>query len=130
LDIGQSTVYDRLLRLNIPSQPSKKLHYKNKQHYVKIPKHYSNSLAEFVGIMLGDGHISHFQAIVTLGNKEGDYVKYVSELVNRVFKTQSRVTIKNGIYKTVYVGSTELVNWLKKMGLVHNKVNSQVDIPN
>lgn len=130
LNISQSTVYDRMVRLKIPSQPSNKLHYKNKQHYVKIPKYYSNDLAEFIGIMLGDGYISYFQVVVTLGNKEDKYVKYVAELVNRVFKTKSKVTIKNGIYKTVYVGSTELVKWLEKMGLVQNKVNSQVDVPN
>lgn len=129
LNISQSSVYDRLLRLNIQTQPFKKLHYKNKQYYVKIPKIYSNDLAEFIGIMLGDGHISRFQVTVTLGTKEYEYVNYVSRLINKVFKTQSKVTVRKSGYKTVYVGSIDAVKWLKDMGLAHNKVNSQFDVP-
>jgi hypothetical protein len=98
-----------LLRLNIKSQPSKKKYYKNRKYYVNIPKRKSNKLAEFIGIMLGDGHISHFQITVTLGTKECEYVKYVSNLMNEVFKTQSKITIRKCGYKTVYVGSTEVV---------------------
>lgn len=129
LHIGQATVYDRLLRLNIPSQPSKKLHYKNKQYNAKIPKRYSNDLAEFVGIMLGDGHVSHFQVTVTLGTKEYEYVEYVSNLMNKVFKAHSKISTRRCGYKTVYVSSVEAVEWLKIMGLVHDKVKNQVDVP-
>jgi hypothetical protein len=109
LNISQSTIYDRLLRLNIPSQPSKKLHYKNKQYNAKIPKRYSNELAEFIGIMLGDGHVSHFQVTVTLGTKEYEYVEYVSNLMDRVFKAHSKISTRRCGYKTVYVGSVEAV---------------------
>ena len=129
LNIAESTVFDRMKRLNIKSQPSKKLHYRNIQYYVTPPKHYSNELAEFIGIMLGDGHISHFQIMVTLGTKEYEYVEYVSKLMNRIFNTQSRIHTRKDGQRIVYVGSVEAVKWLENMGLTHNKVEYQVDVP-
>ena len=129
LHIGQSTVHQRLIRLNIPVDPSRKLHYRNIQYSVKLRKYYSNKLAEFIGIMLGDGHISHTQVTVTLGSKEDEYVQYVSKLMNEIFNTNSRICIRRTGYKVVYIGSVLAVKWLETMGLTHNKVKYQVDVP-
>jgi len=105
LHIGQATVHQRLIRLGIPVDPSKKLHYRNIQYSVKLRKQYSNKLAEFIGIMLGDGHISHTQVMVTLGSKENEYVLYVSKLMDEIFNTKSRIFVRKTGHKTVYMGS-------------------------
>lgn len=75
LGIADSTVHDRLKRFNIPSLRHKKSGYNNKRRDSTIPKNYSTELAEFVGILLGDGHLSATQVTVTLGTKEFAYVQ-------------------------------------------------------
>src|SRR3989344_1163767 len=69
LKITETSVFDRLHRLNIKTIPEKKLKYRNQRNDVRLPKR-SARLAEFLGIMLGDGHVAHFQTFVTLGTKE------------------------------------------------------------
>ena len=46
LGIKFQTIYDRLLRLGIKSCPERKLYYLNKHRAIKIPKAYSEKLAE------------------------------------------------------------------------------------
>lgn len=129
LKLKESTVFKRLKRLNIQTIPHLKKNYLKKRTDLKIPNKYSENLAEFFGIMLGDGHISHFQIVVSLGNKEEKYAKHVSLLINKIFKVKSKLSIRNAGYRDVYLGSVELTAWLLNNGLVSNKVKSQVDIP-
>ena len=74
LNIAQSSVYDRLLRLRIKPNRSLKPGFNNKRHDISIPNNYSGELSEFIGILLGDGHITPTQVTVTLGTKELEYV--------------------------------------------------------
>lgn len=128
LGLGESGVYVRLLRLGISPTPFKKITYRNINYNVTIPKIYSKELAEMVGILLGDGHLSPTQVVVTLGRKDV-YVDYVSDLMEQLFRVKPKViTTKDGHY-VIYLGSTRLVRWFLNMGLVFNKVGSQVDIP-
>lgn len=129
LGIAEQTVFDRLKRLNIPTTPYLKRNYLNKRTDILIPKKFNADLAEFFGIMLGDGGITHFQVIVTLGNKEKNYVEYVRKLINKIFNVSPKVGVRKKGYRDVYLGSVELTSWLLANGLVHNKVRSQVDIP-
>lgn len=129
IGLAQSTIFDRLNRLNIKSTPHLKKGYCNKRTDIRIPVSHSKELAEFIGIMLGDGHISHFQTIVTLGSKEESYVHYVAKLINRIFKIKPKISIKKNGYRDVYVGSVELTKWLRSQGLKNNKVKSQVSVP-
>lgn len=129
LGITEQAVFQRLGRLNIKTQPHLKKNYLKKRGNVEIPKKYSEDLAEFFGIMLGDGHVSHFQVIVSLGNKEEKYTKYVRSLVIRIFKTKAKISLRSTGYRDVYLGSVAITSWLLKEGLVFNKVKSQVDIP-
>ncbi|CAN5734184.1 hypothetical protein BH11PAT2_BH11PAT2_09870 [soil metagenome] len=69
LKLKNSSVFQRLKRLGIPTDPTRKFSYLNQIKDVQIPLKYDSQCAEFFGIMLGDGHISHFQTIVTLGTK-------------------------------------------------------------
>ena len=129
LGMPESTVFRRLKRLDIKTQPHLKKNYLKKRIDVKIPPKYSEDLAEFFGIMLGDGHVSHFQVVVSLGNKEERYAKYVRLLIKKIFKTNVKISIRSGGYRDVYLGSVDVTSWLLKQGLVHNKVKSQVDVP-
>ena len=122
------TVFDRLRRLNIETNPKQKTKYRNQRNDVQLPEQ-SARLAEFLGIMLGDGHISHFQTIVTLGTKELEYVQYVQALMQELFKVKATISIKKSGYRDVYIGSTLITKWLKGQGLVENKVAAQVGVP-
>lgn len=128
LKIAESTVYDRLIRLGIPLSRSSKAHYNNQRTDVRIPEK-SEKLAELFGILLGDGHLSHFQVTVTLGTKEVAYAKYVRDLIEHLCGGTPRISTSNRGHRTVYLGSTLVVKWLKENGLAQNKVAAQVDVP-
>ncbi|MFA6536765.1 MAG: LAGLIDADG family homing endonuclease [Candidatus Paceibacterota bacterium] len=134
LGLSEQGVYARLLRLKIPINRHLKKGYNNTSRRVEIPDMYSAKVAEFFGIMFGDGHISPTQVIVTLGTKELEYVKYVCNLIRDIFKTTPKVFIRrsnyrDSQYRNVYFGSVLAVKWLEKRGLVSNKVEEQVAAP-
>jgi DNA-binding transcriptional regulator WhiA len=129
LNVPESTIFRRMNRLGIKTQPHLKTNYLKKRNDVNIPLVYSKDLAEFFGIMLGDGHISHFQIVVSLGNKEEKYAKHVSLLIKKIFKVQAKISVRGNGYRDVYLGSVDITSWLFKKGLVSNKVKSQVNVP-
>ncbi|MDP3917823.1 MAG: LAGLIDADG family homing endonuclease [Candidatus Woesebacteria bacterium] len=129
LHLAEATVYGRLLRLNIKPNRYSKRTCNNINNDVTIPCIHSRSLAEFFGIMLGDGCISPTQIMITLGNKEFDYVNYVSRLITKLFSIVPKIYIRKGGYYVVSFGSTKIVEWLQSNDLVFNKVKSQVKAP-
>ena len=131
LSIKESTVFDRMKRLQIPSTPERKVHYNNKRQDIIVPTKPSGKLAKFVGILLGDGHIAPTQVIVTLNHRERNYLEYISNLMQELFGVTARYYKReNKSACDLYIGSVELVGFFKKMGLVSNKVQAQVKIPN
>src|SRR3989344_86594 len=126
--LGESSVYQRLLRLGIKPIPFKKKTYKNINYNVVIPKRYSENLAEMVGILLGDGHLTPTQVTVTLGKKDV-YTDYVSNLMTNLFNVKPKISTTRDGHYIVYLGSARLVRWFLKMGLCFNKVKNQVDVP-
>jgi|SRR3989344_263545 len=130
LDIAESSVFDRMLRLGISSIPEKKVNYRNIRHDIILPQSFSKKLAEFVGIMLGDGHLSPTQVIVSSALNELPYVLYILKLAKELFGVEGRYIKreKEGAYE-LYIGSTVLVRYFHAMGLVSNKVRDQVDTP-
>ncbi len=129
LHLTQGSVFKRMQRLGIPSTPLRKQGYLNTLKEISLPKKRTEKVAEFFGIMLGDGHVSHFQTFVTLGNKELQYVSYVANLMRELFNTPSKIFVRKDGYRDVYIGSVVLTKWLRDEGLVSNKVASQVDAP-
>ena len=129
LKVSEKTVFDRLKRLGISTNPKGKVRYCNRSRTVTVPNARSAKLAEFYGIMLGDGHISRFQIVATLGTKELNYVKYVAALMNELFDAEPTVLVRKDGYRDVYFGSVDLIKYLKVDGFVTNKVKYQVDIP-
>lgn len=95
---------------------------------------FSEKLAEFIGIMLGDGGISEHQMTVTLHRvTDREYSLFVRKLIKKLFG------IKAGIYcdkqflaDSIVISRTNLVKYcIEKLGLKKgNKVRQQVDIPN
>lgn len=129
LGIKEQTVFQRLARLGIPTVAHRKTHYLNRRTDIKIPSIYSEDLAEFFGIMLGDGHISHFQISVHLGTKEAEYAEHVRILITKLFHAPAKISVRSSGYRDVYLGSTAATAWLLRKGLAGNKVKAQVGIP-
>jgi len=128
IGVNQGSVFKRMNRLGIASHPELKPTYLNTLKEIRIPD-YNEKVAEFFGIMLGDGHVSHFQTRVTLGTKELSYVVYVARLMGILFKTPASISVRADGYRDVYIGSVRLTAWLTQEGLVSNKVACQVDVP-
>lgn len=129
LGVGSTTIYDRLKRANIRILRKAKEHYNNQNKKVVVPTQWTPELAEFVGILLGDGHLTPTQVTVTLGTKESEYVDYVARLMYKLFRDNPRKYFSKRGDWTVYVGSTVLVRWFLRIGLASNKVKAQVGIP-
>jgi hypothetical protein len=90
-------------------------------------------LAEFVGIMIGDGGITEKQVTVTLNYiTDKEYINFVSNLFKKLF------TVEPALYKrekesivNIVVSRVKLVRFCKSLGLkVGNKLKQKVDIPN
>lgn len=103
--------------------------YKKLLQIKKPPK--SEKLAEFTGIMLGDGGIAPYHIHITLSNKETEFVDYINKLIVHLFG------LKPKLYKLKYaraidlvVQRKELVDFCLSIGLVKgNKTKQQIDIP-
>lgn len=97
---------------------------------IRIPQKDEN-LAEFVGIMLGDGGIAPYHVTVTLSNQEIDYIFYVKKLVNKLFGVSPKIyKRKKAEAVDLVTQRKQLVNFCQQIGLVlGNKVRQQVDMP-
>ncbi|HBB36665.1 MAG: hypothetical protein UX02_C0001G0030 [Candidatus Moranbacteria bacterium GW2011_GWC1_45_18] len=99
---------------------------------IKKPS-FSAKLAEFVGIILGDGGISMRQVSISLNREtDQDYISFVNKMITDLF------SVFPGLYSdpkskadTIVISRTELVDYLtQKMGLkIGNKVKQKIDIP-
>lgn len=102
-----------------------------KRKEIEIPT-YSNLLAEFVGILLGDGGITNHQVTVSLNyTEDAEYILYINFLFKKLFSVVPvRMDNIKQNYTSIVASSTNLVEFLEKIGLHRgNKVKQQVDIP-
>lgn len=94
---------------------------------------FSEELAEFVGIMLGDGGISKYQFTVTLNTvTDKEYSQFVQELIKSLFEVSLGVCFnKKFLAERIMVSRVDLISYLVDIvGLKRgNKVKQQVDIP-
>ncbi len=99
---------------------------------VILPKH-SPELAEFFGIMMGDGGINNpWQANITLNSiKDALYSQYVQDLCEKLFgivPTIRKRKTRNAL--VVSLASTSIVDFLVENGLVRgNKLRTGLKIP-
>ncbi|MBU2544528.1 hypothetical protein KJ618_03620 [Patescibacteria group bacterium] len=96
------------------------------------PQGYSAELAEFVGILLGDGYIGKGQWSITLNAKaDKTYAKFVYELTQRLFHFKPAKYIRHDCHVIVISGSgVRSIQYFISLGLkIGNKVKQQVDVP-
>ena len=111
---------------------------KNRGIFINTPKpirkpHFSKELAEFVGIVLGDGGITQRQVVITLHSEDDrEYGKFISSLVKRLFNTPVSIHYdKKYLAADFVISRSELVRFcVERLGLKKgNKVKQQVDVP-
>lgn len=107
----------------------------NRPKSITYPK-YSEELAEFVGIILGDGSITDYQVTVSLNSKrERKYASFIEGLIHTLF--QVPITRRYRSYENhessidLVVSRVALVRFcIQKLGLIKgNKVRHQVGVP-
>jgi len=100
---------------------------------INKPK-FSEELAEFVGITLGDGGITGRQLIITLNYiDDREYGKFVTRLMKKLFRVYVGISFdKKGSVNRYIISRTGLVRFcIRKLGLKKgNKIKQQVDVPN
>lgn len=112
----------------------KTLRFPRKSHrkVVSLPR-YSERLAEFIGIMLGDGGINNrWQANVTLNAiKDARYTPYVADLMFELFGIHPAVRTRANRHATIVsLASTSVVDFLVEQGLPRgNKLSHGLAIP-
>lgn len=98
---------------------------------ISMPE-YSGELAEFVGILIGDGGITEYQVKVSLGlESDREYAVYVRGLAESLFGARvSLITQKQHSTLEVIISSKSLVMFLNGLGLpIGNKIKQGIDIP-
>jgi len=99
---------------------------------IKTPR-LSKKLAEFVGIMMGDGGMSEYQVHITLHREDDkEFIKYVVQLIDELFGIKPCVyTNHRDLGDNVVVSRRELVLFCRdKLGLhIGNKIRQGLDIP-
>lgn len=98
---------------------------------IKLPKK-SEKLAEFVGIMLGDGNIYKNQIKIAFDKRNKKYIRYVEKLFKELFKVKMGKHIlekTNNAY--LYYYNQYLVKELLRLGLKRgNKIKNQLGVQN
>lgn len=94
---------------------------------------FSKKLAEFVGIILGDGSIGKSQISITLHSEDDkEYSKFVVNLIKKLFNVYVGTCYRKDSKAISYnVSRTELIHFCtEELGLKQgNKIKQQVDIP-
>jgi DNA-binding XRE family transcriptional regulator len=89
-------------------------------------------LAEFIGILIGDGSLSKYQIGVTLHSEDDlAYSQHVTSLISKLFKIQPKIyTRKNKRAIVIVVARKLLVNYLHTLGLpIGNKIDQCIGVP-
>jgi len=109
--------------------------YQIKEPFIKLINLDLNEyLAELVGIILGDGHLSKSGNTLTITLNfidEDRYVEYVMDLITKVFNIKpSIVRLPNNKANQIRVYGKGIINALENIGLKKgNKVKNKVGVP-
>jgi hypothetical protein len=109
------------------------MRFPNKSHRLPVALPFqSERLAEFCGIMLGDGGITNYQVRITLHTNEQEYARFVAQLAEELFSVKPRCYIrKDKKAFDLVLSRIEIVEFLVGVcGLVQgNKVIREICIP-
>lgn len=96
---------------------------------VRFPRK-NAELAELLGIILGDGSITHYQVTVTLNSiTDADYAYWVKGLCEKLFGVKVHAGRRENTINLTISG-VGMVEFLLKNGLkIGNKIRNRVDIP-
>src|SRR3989344_308220 len=92
----------------------------------------SKYLAEYAGILMGDGGLTQYQSLITLNCVDDlEYSKFVVKLIEKLFKISPSVVFrKNSRVLTIRLSRVNHVKFLVSIGIViGNKIGQQIDIP-
>ncbi len=92
----------------------------------------SKDLAEFVGIMIGDGGITKRQIVISQHSiNDRKYSFYIVSLLKKLFGIQPSIyKDKNALVIRITISRSKLVNYCQSIGLkIGNKIKQKVDIP-
>lgn len=92
----------------------------------------SHALAEFIGIMMGDGTVSTYHIGITLNaTDDAEYVIFVTKLIKKLFEVHPKIYKRKGKNAVVItVARKLLVGYLHSLGLpIGNKIKQGLDIP-
>ena len=89
-------------------------------------------LAEFAGIMVGDGGISEYRIAITLNSKDDyDYSIFVCKLTQELFGVSAKIyKRKDSLAMDIVVHGKDLVGFCRLIGLkIGDKLKQGLDIP-
>lgn len=98
---------------------------------IQLPA-YSADLAEFIGILIGDGSVTSHQVTITLHRVDDrEYLQFVRDLCRRLFDIEASLTCRrDSSVCNVVISRVRLISFLTSMGLpIGSKVRYQVEIP-
>lgn len=99
---------------------------------IRLPRK-STKLAEFLGIMMGDGTLAPYHIAITLNAVDDlEYSYFVSKIIEELFQTEAkRYSKKDAKVLNIVVSRIKLVDYLRKLGLPKgDKVKQRLSIPN
>jgi len=91
----------------------------------------SKDMAEFIGIMLGDGNIWENRIRIAFDKRNTPYINYVFNLFKKIFELEFKKEISNSTNQFyLYCSNLFAVERLFELGLIRgNKIKEQVGIP-
>jgi len=115
-------------KFSLDPEYAKKLSFKIRKK-INNPKK-SPRLAEFIGIMLGDGHIDKSQITVSVNNKvDQEYGYYVSQIIKKLFNIIAPMSVRKNTL-VITASSRNLVDYLVSRDMKRgDKIRQQIDVP-
>lgn len=98
---------------------------------IRIPT-MSSKLAEFIGISMGDGSLTTYQATISLNSTDdANYINYVTKLAEELFGICPKINkLTSSNCTNIVFSSVELIEFLQSMGLPKgDKIRANLDIP-
>ena len=96
-----------------------------------VPRN-GTDLAEFCGILIGDGGVTKYQVTITLNYEtDKEYSTFVVKLIKRLFKVKPKLNIiKGSKAMNICVSRKNVVDFLHKKGIIiGNKLKQNLSIP-
>lgn len=114
---------------SIKTHKKLKTNFSTEKNFRK-PKN-SAKLAEFMGIMIGDGHLAKYQASVSTSSKTDiQHAIYVKNLATSLFGIPAVIRKKKNCNAVeIVISSVGLVRWLNKKGMPNGNKMAKLSVP-